>query len=206
MPGRLSTGTNKKMAVVTGRGRLDPSGDRRSLGVGRPAVGDHGALPVVDSSTVLATLIRTFPVDDRVAFGSGPRSAPDLDAICALGYTHVIDCRQRSPIPSRTGPGPIHERHGISDGRVSLPSWWFTRGVRVIDAALSDPHAKVLICCAQGRRRSPALVYAYLRQHGMPAAEAAARLRSARPSVSTVYFASADSWFMVGPRAAEPDR
>lgn len=138
-------------------------------------------------------MARLYFAAPNLAFGPAPRTAGDVDALIAAGITHVVDCAG-SPVTSRAlGKRIAHDGVPVADTLKDLPGWWFEKAGRSALSALAAPDARVLVVCAQGRRRSPALAYWLLRRRGVDADSAVAAVRTARASISTVYFASAEA-------------
>src|SRR5580704_703387 len=81
---------------------------------------------------------------------------------------------------------------GASQPPVKIISPHHERASVVALTSLRRPEPHVLLCCAKGRRRSAALAYFLLRRQGQNPEDALSVLRHARPSLSTIYFDSAE--------------
>lgn len=136
-------------------------------------------------------------VTPRIALGSEP-SASDIPAMHRQGITDVLDLRgePRAGETSMAGTywltginyhyDPMQDRGGLQ------PISVYQEGVRVIQDALANPAAKILVHCSAGQYRSPSMVYAYLRSVGFSPTMAWNMIRAARPIVQDQYVASAE--------------
>jgi hypothetical protein len=127
-----------------------------------------------------------------LAFGCAPRTRADADVLMRNGVTHIVDCSDSKHAAALMAGRIIYEAQPVADTLSALPRWWFDTAGRRAQGIIRRPHSHLLIACARGRRRSPALTYWLLRTQGLDAAESEAAVRTARPSVSAVYFPSAD--------------
>lgn len=125
-------------------------------------------------------------VTPRIALGSGVWDADDVVSIVADGITDVLDCcgdvshlYRRAPIAYLSCPTPDDGKPKDAD--------WFLHGVAFASGALQTRNGRVLIYCAAGINRSPAMCYALLRLLGHAPAEAEAMILRARPLVGTRY-------------------
>lgn len=129
------------------------------------------------------------PAFPRVAIGALP-VGPEADALPSHGFTHVVNCRRS--LQNVISQDLWIEQQVLGAGRVAHADMWdhgnpqdedrWGPAVLFADQALrSDPDARVLVHCQQGRRRSLFVAYAVLRLQGFSADEAAGAVMAARP-------------------------
>jgi protein-tyrosine phosphatase len=141
---------------------------------------------------------------ERIAI-SGVPSPQRVAHLAEQGVTHVVNCRPRAPVwwygdltAERAAFGPARVAHApMQDhGRRQRPAVWAAAAcfaARVLD---DQPHARVLIHCSAGRRRSAMLAYAVLRLRGHDRTWAAALVLRYRPQAQLVpaYVHSVERW------------
>lgn len=153
--------------------------------------------------------------DERIAIGALPLHG-DVEAWRAAGVTHVVNCR--APLQNLISQDLWLERETFGAGHVARAPMWdngdehsperWADAVRFAVAALeSDPHARVLVHCQQGRRRSAMVAYAVLRLRGHDEDEAARLVLTHRPVARLVpaYRLAVERWLAAG-NAPEPAR
>jgi len=142
--------------------------------------------------------------DERLAVGGVPVG----DAVWRLadeGVTHVVNCR--APLQTRISQDLWAERRVLGRDRVIQAPMWdsgrpqpaalWSPAVEFAHRALqSDPEARVLVHCQQGRRRSAMVAYAVLRVRGHAPDEAARLILEHRPQAHLVpeYVAGVERW------------
>ena len=123
----------------------------------------------------------------RLWHGRNPLTASDVEALRAVGITHLLDLREphewgvRSSfvggeaVAALTAPetGIVRENIAIGDGGVPTPKQ-FAAGCAFIENALhGNPDARVYVHCRMGLQRTAAILAAYYaRAHGITAHEA----------------------------------
>ena len=121
-----------------------------------------------------------------------------LDEICRLGITHVLDVRLEwddERTFAERAPDVHYLHHGMDDAGQAVPYEWFEEAVRwVEDAFRSDPDAVVLAHCHMGINRGPSVGFAVLLALGWDPVEAIAAIRRARPVANVWYAADALTW------------
>jgi protein-tyrosine phosphatase len=146
--------------------------------------------------------------EERLAVGNLPL-ATALAGLPALGVTHVLNCRSRAQIwVSRDlaveralfGPGRVVHVPLLDFGQHQRPRLWSAAAHFAAGVLDSDPDARLLIHCHQGRRRSVMLAYAVLRLRGHSAAEAADLITGHRAEAVLVdaYARSVEAWLAAG--------
>ncbi len=124
----------------------------------------------------------TWIADERIAIGSIPTPA-SLLVLAREGVTHVVNCRARlqttfsqdvSAEKQLFGTGHVAVAPMWDHGRHQPPAKWAEAAETAARWLDDDPHARVLIHCQRGRRRSMMVAYAVLRLRGR-APEVAAR-------------------------------
>ncbi len=134
----------------------------------------------------------------RIAFGPETSTLGEKRSIKNMGITHVLDLRAEAPSDADAWAslGVVYQRDPqIDDGR-RQPVSSYVDGVSFARSALSIPGAKILIHCAAGQYRSPAMVYAVLRAGGILPVQAWDLITAAR--------ATADRQYVSGAEAAVP--
>jgi protein-tyrosine phosphatase len=146
----------------------------------------------------------TWLGQERIAIGAVPTvaSVPDLSR---QGVTHVVNCRtwtqvlmsQDLEVERMTfGPGRVVHAPMRDLGFAQHPRRWAAAACFAADALDSDPEARVLIHCQQGRRRSAMIAYSVLRLRGHTAQAAAALILQHRTQAELVpaYVRSVEEW------------
>jgi protein-tyrosine phosphatase len=142
--------------------------------------------------------------EERIAIGCLPTSAT-LFGLPERGVTHIVNCR--SVAQTRLSQDLALERELLGAEKVvHAPMWdfgyaqppelWSAAALFAADALTTDPTARVLIHCQQGRRRSAMVAYAVLRLRGHGAREAAALITGHRVEavLVTAYVDSVEQW------------
>lgn len=129
-------------------------------------------------------------VTDRLAIGTSPESAQDVQDLMNSGITHVLNCRAEQDdarwfVGFELGaPGhylwngtedwfPLHPTHKPVD--------WFQRGIEFAFPILSQAGPfKLLVHCKAGANRSGIMGYAILRAFGLTQGEAMAAIDTHR--------------------------
>lgn len=144
------------------------------------------------ASHLIASLFDGHRIDEvipgRLYIGS--EEARDPEVLDEHWITHVV-CLQpadeRRLHRHQKLPARVEEKtyNGFKDDRGTLITEYIPLVFEYIDDVLGkDPKARVLVHCAAGISRSGAMVTAYLMyKYDLPADEALARLRKARPCV-----------------------
>ncbi len=121
-----------------------------------------------------------------------------LEEICRLGVTHVLDVRLEWDDEATFAARAPHVRylhHGMDDAGQAVPYEWFEHAVSwVEDAWRDDPDAVVLAHCHMGINRGPSLGFAILLALGWDPVDAIAAIRRARPVSNVWYAADALTW------------
>lgn len=155
----------------------------------------------------------TWIGDERIAIGSLP-DRELLDRARAEGITHVVNCRARLQARVSQDLWATRRLFGAErvvhapmwdSGRPQSPENWADGALFAAAALDSDPEAKVLIHCQQGRRRSAMVAYATLRLRGRTPEAAAAAILDHRLVAQVVpeYRASVERW--LAERTGNPD-
>ncbi|MFC0534128.1 protein-tyrosine phosphatase family protein [Phytohabitans kaempferiae] len=146
--------------------------------------------------------------EERIAVGNLPL-ATDLRDLPARGVTHVLNCRSRAQIwlsqdlaveRAVFGPGRVVHVPLIDLGQPQHPRLWSAAAHFAAGVLTDDPHARLLIHCHQGRRRSVMMAYAVLRLRGHTA-DAAIDLISrhrAEAVIVEAYAQSVEAWLAAG--------
>jgi protein-tyrosine phosphatase len=127
-------------------------------------------------------------VHRRVALGSAPWSERDVASLRAAGVTHVLNVSSTSLAYLYRGT-PIQEYYvPTEDDRRPKPPEWFWKGIAAARTALGLSDGKLLVHCAAGVHRSPAMAYAVLRAVlGVGPSDAWGCIRRARPQARPLY-------------------
>ncbi|XP_054615527.1 protein phosphatase Slingshot homolog 1 [Dunckerocampus dactyliophorus] len=113
----------------------------------------------------------------------GAESDVTQDRLASLGISYVLSVSRCSPRPSFL-PCSRHLRIPIDDSLRDDLLPWIPQALRFIDAAMSSG-ASVLVHCAAGISRSPALAVAYIMYSlGMDLDQAYRFVKERRPSIS----------------------
>ena len=116
----------------------------------------------------------TWIADERIAIGSIPTPA-SLLVLQREGVTHVVNCRAHlqtkfsqdlSAEKQAFGPAHVVAAPMWDHGRHQPPEKWAEAAETAAQWLDDDPHARVLIHCQRGRRRSMMVAYAVLRLRG----------------------------------------
>jgi protein-tyrosine phosphatase len=146
----------------------------------------------------------TWIGDERIAIGSLPTPST-LPVLAREGVTHVVNCRATAQ--TLFSQDLAAERALFGRERVAhAPMWdhgrdqparkWSDAALMAARALQDDPHARVLIHCQRGRRRSVLVAYAVLRLRGHTAEGAARTILSHRREGRLVpaYRRSVEAW------------
>ena len=134
-----------------------------------------------------------------------PCGPEDFEALRADGVTHLVNCRAKLQtlisqdlwMAQRTfGSERVVHAPMWDNGKPQDPESWAAAAIFAVRALESDPDAKVLIHCQQGRRRSAMVAYAALRLRGRDVTEAARTVLTDRPVARIVpaYRTSVEGW------------
>ena len=148
--------------------------------------------------------------DERIAV-SGVPPARAVARLAEQGVTHVVNCRPRAQVRrsgelaaerAAFGPGRVAHAPMQDHGLAQRPEVWAAAAcfaARVLD---DQPHARVLIHCSAGKRRSAMLAYAVLRLRGHDRTQAAALVLSHRTEAQLVpaYVRSVERWLAAAAR------
>jgi hypothetical protein len=122
--------------------------------------------------------VKVFWVSKRLAFGSAITTWGHVKQLEALGITHVVNLR--------------HGKHGkkirqfknlwlpFKDDMKPRPNWFYRHALRFYLKAMRSPNTKLFAFCHHGSRRSPSLVYFFLRLEGFTPARARSKVLKAR--------------------------
>ncbi len=132
-------------------------------------------------------------VTSRLATGAAISGVADVDALMAVGITHIIDCRAEFDDTALFGVRASVLWIGTDDDGQHKPPAWFERGIAFALDALSHHRTKVYAHCAAGVNRGPSMAYAVLRAFGFSPQYAEQLIRAARPHVGLAYKADADA-------------
>jgi protein-tyrosine phosphatase len=146
--------------------------------------------------------------EERIALGCIP-TASTLYRLPEQGVTHVVNCR--SVAQTRLSQDLALERLLFGSARVAhAPMWdsgrpqpprlWSVAAVFAAEALATDPAARVLIHCQQGRRRSALVAYAVLRLRGHDRGAATDLIARHRTEAELVdaYVDSVERWLTSG--------
>ena len=95
-------------------------------------------------------------VTSWLAVGGAISDEADVRDILGCGVTHVINCRFTDDSRLLCGRTSYLWNPAPDDGEPKAPNW-FLRAVRFALCAHQDPDSKILVHCAGGAHRSPAL-------------------------------------------------
>ena len=151
---------------------------------------------------------------ERIAI-SGMPARGAVSKLAEEGVTHVVNCRARSQV--KLSGDLTAERVAFGHGCVvHAPMWdlglrqrprlWAEAAAFAARVLAEDPHARVLIHCHWGRRRSAMLAYAVLRLRGHASDVAAQLVLNYRPQATLVpnYVRSVEGWLESVSRMAAP--
>jgi len=146
----------------------------------------------------------TWLGQERIAIGA----VPTIESVADLslqGVTHVVNCRAWTQAfmsqdlgverltfgRDRVVHAPMHDL-----GLPQHPRRWAVAARFAADALDSDPEARVLIHCQQGRRRSAMIAYSVLRLRGHTAEAATSLILRHRTQAELVpaYVRSVEKW------------
>jgi protein-tyrosine phosphatase len=130
----------------------------------------------------------------RIALGSAVWLPEHVESLRRVGITHVLDCQHSGAGEAFFRGSSIVHFHCPTEDDGQPKAWeWFLRGVQFARQVLGDPSAKLLVHCAAGVNRSPAMTYAVMRAVlGMPAGKAWKAIERARPKAKARYMLDAD--------------
>lgn len=131
-------------------------------------------------------------VTSWLAVGGAISNEADVRDILVRGVTHVINCRFTDDSRLLGGRTSYLWNPAADDGKPKAPNW-FLRAVRFALCAHQDPGSKILVHCAGGAHRSPAIAYAILRARGSSPEEAESAIVTAQPTAAFPYRDSADA-------------
>jgi dual specificity phosphatase 3 len=155
------------------------------------------SLPTAESANLHFVTPRLAVGGDLNAFDD-TLATEQLDEICRLGITHVLDVRLEWEDEQTFAERAPHVRYlhsGIDDAGQAVPFEWFERTVGWAEQAWrDDPDAVVLAHCHMGINRGPSLGFAILLALGWDPVEAIAAIRTARPVANVWYAADALTW------------
>jgi dual specificity phosphatase 3 len=132
-------------------------------------------------------------VTARLATGAALNGLPDVDALAAVGITHVIDCRAEFDDGALLAQRFHYIYAPTADDGQPKPPAWFELGIVFALQALSQPRNRVYAHCAAGVNRGPSMCYAIMRAFGWPAADALSTIKTARPVAQVRYSGDADA-------------
>jgi len=149
---------------------------------------------------------------ERIAI-SGMPARGAVSRLAEEGVTHVVNCRARPQV--KLSGDLTAERVAFGHGCVvHAPMWdlglrqrprlWAEAAAFAARVLAEDPHARVLIHCHWGRRRSAMLAYAVLRLRGHASDVAAQLVLNYRPQATLVpnYVRSVEGWLAASSRGA----
>ncbi|MGB0730565.1 MAG: protein-tyrosine phosphatase family protein [Miltoncostaeaceae bacterium] len=150
----------------------------------------------------------TWIGDERIAVGSVP-TPESLQELAREGVTHVVNCRAR--LQTHFSQDLSAERQVFGDRNVAVAPMWdhgrhqppekWAQAAEIAAGWLDDdPHARVLIHCQRGRRRSLFVAYAVLRLRGRSPEVAARDLLEHRHEARLVptYRKAVEDWLATG--------
>jgi protein-tyrosine phosphatase len=151
-----------------------------------------------------ATTALSWIGSERIAVGSLP-TATSLATLSGQGVTHVVNCRARAQtwisqdlFVERVAFGADHVVHAPmwDFGQPQAAPLWSPAALFAATALEADTHARVLIHCQQGRRRSVLVAYAVLRLRGHSPEQAESLILTHRREAELVlaYRASVERW------------
>jgi SAM-dependent methyltransferase len=127
-----------------------------------------------------------------LAIGGAIRDEEDVRELLDAGISHVINCQVRvDDAPLLAGRAAYLWNPAEDDGEPK-PAAWFLRAVEFARRARQDPDAHVLVHCAEGRARGPAVAYGILRAAGYGPDDAERAVLAARPTALLRYRDDAD--------------
>lgn len=118
----------------------------------------------------------------------------DLEAIVALGVTHVLDVRSEwtdEAFVATHAPDVRYVHLGVDDAGQRLAASWFEAGIAVAREVRARPGARLLAHCHMGVNRGPSMAYALLLDDGWDPVEGLEAIRAARPVAAVGYAADA---------------
>ena len=140
---------------------------------------------------------------ERIAI-SGMPTRSKVPGLADQGVTHVVNCRARSQVKLSGDlsaelaafPGRVMHAPMWDLGQRQRPRLWAAAAAFAAKALAEDPHARVLIHCHWGKRRSAMVAYAVLRLRGHAQETAAALVLKHRPQAALVpnYVRSVEGW------------
>lgn len=137
--------------------------------------------------------MKAFFVSERLAFGSAVTRWEHIESLRTQGVTHTINLRWH--------PSELLELFQTlwlahRDDLKPRPAVFYSRALSFYKDAMASAGNKVFVMCHHGYRRSPALVYFFLRSDGRTPEEARKLVMEARHSVhvARAYRASAENF------------
>ena len=122
--------------------------------------------------------MRVFWVRKNLAFGSAITTWGNVEALQALGITHVINLQRNKHTKK------IRQFKTLwlpfKDDKKERPKWFYRAALKFHRRASRHKTSKLLVMCHHGRCRSASLTYFLLRSAGVTAALAEAKVRKAR--------------------------
>jgi hypothetical protein len=122
-------------------------------------------------------------VSKRLAFGSKCSQARDVERLCALGITHLIDLRRHYVKKLRCFRSLFLP---FKDNGKLRPQWFYRDAFAFYRKAMLQPGSKIFVMCHGGRRRSSSMTYFLLRASGVAPRKPENKIRHARPSAHIV--------------------
>lgn len=132
-------------------------------------------------------------ITPRLATGGALTGPGDIDALAAIGITHVIDCRAEFDDGALLAQQFHYIYDPTADDGQTKPPTWFQPGIAFALQALCQPGNRVYAHCAAGVNRGPSMCYAVMRALGWAAADAMATIKSARTVAQVRYAGDADN-------------
>lgn len=146
----------------------------------------------------------TWVGDERIAIGALPVGT-EVWNLGEHGFTHAVNCRATFQViisqdlwAERRALGGDRVVHAPmwDHGRPQMAGVWGPAALFIARALDTDPEARALIHCQQGRRRSAMVAYAVLRLRGHSEADASRLILEHRlqAQVVPVYRAGVEAW------------
>jgi protein-tyrosine phosphatase len=146
--------------------------------------------------------------EERIAIGGLPTGST-IAALPEAGVTHVVNCRATAQTifsqdlaVERQIFGSCNVIHASmwDHGRPQPAELWARAAHYAADVLDRDPHARLLIHCQKGRRRSVLVAYAVLRLRGRSPEDAARLILENREDARLVpaYRSCVEEWLRAG--------
>lgn len=150
-------------------------------------------------------------ITNQIAFGGDLAASfkvarTQLDELLNAGITHIVDLRSEwsdEVLVRGWAPEIKYLNHRIEDAGQLIDPEWFDELISWVDAAFTDPNAKVLVHCHMGVNRAPSATLALLLHQGMGLREALELIRATRPVAVIDYAGSVLTWYL-GRTDADP--